>query len=72
MSEKQKITLTVNGVKYIKYVPPRKLLVDLLRDDLELLGTHAGCEHGVCGSCTMEKLPVPVSCLQCRPMELKL
>ncbi len=53
MSEKQKITLTVNGVKYIKYVPPRKLLVDLLRDDLELLGTHAGCEHGVCGSCTI-------------------
>jgi len=53
MNEKQKVTLIVNGVKYQKYVSPRKLLVDLLRDDLELLGTHVGCEHGVCGSCTI-------------------
>lgn len=53
MNEKQKVTLIVNGVKYQKYVSPRKLLVDLLRDDLELLGTHVGCEHGICGSCTI-------------------
>ena len=53
MNQKQKVTLIVNGVKYQKYVSPRKLLVDLLRDDLELLGTHVGCEHGICGSCTI-------------------
>lgn len=53
MNKKQKVTLIVNGVKYQKYVSPRKLLVDLLRDDLELLGTHVGCEHGICGSCTI-------------------
>ena len=53
MNEKQKVTLIVNGVKYQRYVSARKLLVDLLRDDLELLGTHVGCEHGICGSCTI-------------------
>lgn len=53
MNEKQKVTLIVNGEKYQRYVSPRKLLVDLLRDDLELLGTHVGCEHGICGSCTI-------------------
>jgi len=53
MDDKQKITLVVNGVRYQEYVSPRKLLVDFLREDLELLGTHVGCEHGVCGSCTI-------------------
>ena len=53
MNQKQKVTLIVNGEKYQRYVSPRKLLVDLLRDDLELLGTHVGCEHGICGSCTI-------------------
>ena len=47
------ITLTVNGRRYEREVEPRKLLVDFLREDLALVGTHAGCEHGVCGACTV-------------------
>jgi aerobic-type carbon monoxide dehydrogenase small subunit (CoxS/CutS family) len=43
----------VNGVQYERDVEPRRLLVDFLRDDLELIGTHVGCEHGICGSCTV-------------------
>jgi aerobic-type carbon monoxide dehydrogenase small subunit (CoxS/CutS family) len=43
----------VNGVAYERRVEPRRLLVDFLRDDLELIGTHVGCEHGICGSCTV-------------------
>jgi aerobic-type carbon monoxide dehydrogenase small subunit (CoxS/CutS family) len=53
MAERRLIKLTVNGVAYEGYVEPRKLLVDFLRDDLELMGTHVGCEHGVCGACTI-------------------
>jgi len=47
------ITLEVNGVAYTRTVEPRKLLTDFLREDLELVGTHVGCEHGVCGACTV-------------------
>jgi len=47
------ITLGVNGVKHEVAVEPRRLLVDCLRDDLGLTGTHIGCEHGVCGTCTV-------------------
>ena len=47
------ITLTVNGTKVSRRVPARQHLVDFLRDDLELTGSHAGCEHGVCGACTV-------------------
>jgi aerobic carbon-monoxide dehydrogenase small subunit len=47
------LTLTVNGATYAVTVPPRKLLSDVLRDDLGLTGTHVGCEHGVCGACTI-------------------
>lgn len=47
------ITLTVNGCNHEVAVQPRKLLVDALRDDLRLTGTHVGCEHGVCGACTV-------------------
>jgi aerobic carbon-monoxide dehydrogenase small subunit len=47
------ITLRVNGIAYEQSVEPRRLLVDLLRDDLGLTGTHIGCEHGVCGTCTV-------------------
>jgi carbon-monoxide dehydrogenase small subunit len=47
------ITLTVNGCNHELSVQPRKLLVDALRDDLRLTGTHVGCEHGVCGACTV-------------------
>lgn len=47
------ITLTVNGTSYVRTVEPRLLLSDFLRHDLELTGTHVGCEHGVCGACTV-------------------
>ena len=53
MAEGRRIMVKVNGVEYVKEVEPRRLLVDFLRDDLELIGTHVGCEHGVCGSCTV-------------------
>jgi carbon-monoxide dehydrogenase small subunit len=47
------ITLTVNDREYSRPVEPRLLLSDFLRHDLELTGTHVGCEHGVCGACTV-------------------
>ena len=47
------ITLTVNGTPVSRRVEPRQHLVDFLRDDLGLTGSHAGCEHGVCGACTV-------------------
>jgi len=47
------ISVTVNGTSYQKTVDPRTLLSDFLRDDLGLTGTHVGCEHGVCGACTV-------------------
>lgn len=47
------ITVIVNGTAYIRHVEPRLLLSDFLRHDLGLTGTHIGCEHGVCGSCTI-------------------
>lgn len=48
------IELTVNGVVRAAKVPARRLLSDLLRHDLGLTGTHVGCEHGVCGCCTVQ------------------
>jgi carbon-monoxide dehydrogenase small subunit len=47
------ITLTVNGETVTETVDARKTLVDFLRDDLVLTGSHVGCEHGVCGACTV-------------------
>ena len=47
------ITLTVNGKPYTRRVEPRMLLSDFLRHTLGLTGTHVGCEHGVCGACTI-------------------
>jgi len=47
------IRVTVNGRVYERTVEARKTLADFLRDDLELTGTHLGCEHGVCGACTI-------------------
>ena len=47
------VKLTVNGVPREGRCPPRKLLVDFIREDLGLTGTHVGCEHGVCGACTI-------------------
>jgi carbon-monoxide dehydrogenase small subunit len=47
------VTLVVNGVPHVLRVPARRLLSDALRHDLGLTGTHVGCEHGVCGACTV-------------------
>ncbi len=47
------VQVTVNGVNYERAVEPRLLLSDFLRDTLGLTGTHVGCEHGVCGACTV-------------------
>src|SRR5688572_6484291 len=58
------ITLTVNGKPYTRTVEPRLLLSDFIRHDLGLTGTHVGCEHGVCGCCTVLLDGQPVrSCL---------
>jgi carbon-monoxide dehydrogenase small subunit len=53
MTQKLSVTLTVNGTEYKKEVEPRLLLSDFLRHELGLTGTHVGCEHGVCGACTI-------------------
>jgi aerobic carbon-monoxide dehydrogenase small subunit len=47
------VTVTVNGREFRRSVPPRLTLADFLRDELGLTGTHLGCEHGVCGACTV-------------------
>ena len=47
------IRLTVNGAQYERDVEPRLLLSDFIRQELALTGTHVGCEHGVCGACTV-------------------
>lgn len=51
--ELQLITLEVNGEEYEVITEPRRTLVDILRHELRLTGTHVGCEHGVCGACTV-------------------
>ncbi len=53
MAEKQQIEVKVNGTSYKREVEPRLLLGDFLREELALTGTHFGCEHGVCGACTV-------------------
>jgi carbon-monoxide dehydrogenase small subunit len=53
MPEPRPIRLTVNGAPVEATVEPRRLLADFLRRDLDLTGTHLGCEHGVCGACTV-------------------
>jgi carbon-monoxide dehydrogenase small subunit len=61
---RSRIRTTVNGIAYERDVEPRMLLSDYLRHDLELTGTHVGCEHGVCGACTVLLDGEPVrSCL---------
>jgi carbon-monoxide dehydrogenase small subunit len=47
------VSITVNGVRREIVVEPRRLLSDVLREELGLTGTHVGCEHGVCGACTV-------------------
>lgn len=62
------LSVTVNGTSYQKVVDPRTLLSDFLRNELELTGTHVGCEHGVCGACTILLNGDPVrSCLLFAP-----
>lgn len=64
MTELHTVELTVNGVPRAASVPARRLLSDFLRHDLGLTGTHVGCEHGVCGACTVLVDGAPMrSCL---------
>jgi carbon-monoxide dehydrogenase small subunit len=64
VSDQVSISVTVNGTAYQRSVEPRLLLSDFLRHDLDLTGTHVGCEHGVCGACTVLLDGEPVrSCL---------
>ena len=64
MTDELPIRLTVNGAQREASAEPRKTLADFLREDLGLTGTHLGCEHGVCGACTVLLDGEPVrSCL---------
>ena len=61
---KRSIRVTVNGTAHERTVEPRLTLADFLRDELRLTGTHLGCEHGVCGACTVLVDGLPMrSCL---------
>ena len=51
--DKEQVTVTVNGKRYERTVEPRRLLSDFIREDIGLTGTHVGCEHGICGTCTV-------------------
>jgi carbon-monoxide dehydrogenase small subunit len=53
LNERREIKITINGTHYAVIVEPRRTLVDVIRDDCGLTGTHIGCEHGVCGACTI-------------------
>jgi aerobic-type carbon monoxide dehydrogenase small subunit (CoxS/CutS family) len=53
MPDRRLVNLRVNGVAYQRALEPRLLLSDFLRHELRLTGTHVGCEHGVCGACTI-------------------
>ena len=62
--DRHEITLSVNGISYQRSVESRLLLSDFLRHELGLAGTHVGCEHGVCGACTILLDGAPIrSCL---------
>ena len=64
MSAKTNITLTINGRDHAISVEPRKTLADAIREDCRQTGTHIGCEHGICGACTVLVDGEPVrSCL---------
>ena len=76
MNSSRTISLTVNGRIYTVTVEPRKTLADTIREDCGLTGTHLGCEHGVCGACTILVDGAPVrSCLlfavQCEGMAIE-
>jgi aerobic carbon-monoxide dehydrogenase small subunit len=64
MSDKRDITLIINGRSYAVRVEPRRTLVDAIREECGQTGTHIGCEHGVCGACTVLLDGAPVrACL---------
>ena len=74
--QKQRVTLKVNGKLVSGYAQPRLLLTDFLRHEMGMYGTHVGCEHGVCGACTIIIDDVATrSCLryavQCDGLELR-
>lgn len=76
VTNKVSLTLQVNGAEHQILVEPRKTLADALREDCGLTGTHLGCEHGVCGACTVLLDGEPVrSCLmfavQCESMKIR-
>ena len=76
MSEKVAVNLTVNGQSYAVEVEPRKTLADTIREECGLTGTHLGCEHGVCGACTVLVDDQPVrSCImfavQCSDVQIR-
>ncbi len=54
MRDGQAVSMTINGEAVSANVPVRKNLVDFIREDVGLTGSHVGCEHGVCGACTLE------------------
>jgi aerobic-type carbon monoxide dehydrogenase small subunit (CoxS/CutS family) len=63
-NEPRPVVLTINGVRHERHVEARMLLSDFIRHELLLAGTHVGCEHGVCGACTVLYDGLPVrSCL---------
>ena len=60
----RRVELQINGRSYAREIEPRLLLSDFIRHEAQLTGTHVGCEHGVCGACTVQVDGVPVrSCL---------
>src|SRR5437763_13835593 len=60
----RKVTVEINGTAYEREVEPRLLLSDFIRHEAGLTGTHVGCEHGICGACTVQLDGEPVrSCL---------
>src|SRR5687768_16790090 len=64
ISDRVPVRMRVNGAVYERIVEPRRLLSDFVRQDLGLTGTHVGCEHGVCGACTVVVNEEPIkSCL---------
>jgi carbon-monoxide dehydrogenase small subunit len=64
MTRRVRVTLTVNGTHHPREIEPRLLLSDFIRHEIGLTGTHVGCEHGVCGACTIRLDGAPVrSCL---------
>jgi carbon-monoxide dehydrogenase small subunit len=68
MSRRSRVAVTVNGRRYEREVESRRLLVDFIRHDLGLHGTHVGCEQGVCGACTVLLDGEPVkACLMLAP-----